>query len=205
MTKGFTLIEVLIGGAVAAVVALIAVSFLSSSVRTFQVSQASSDEDTSLVLAQKFIRRIGRVASGCARVMVLGNPSLQCQIDFTSPPTGVLTPVRFLLLGETLTYQIQTAPNVWTTRQTFPGMRDFTVCDSNQLTAGTCAILPASLNLAADTTNPRYFRYQLRGKESRRLATAVQGHAYMGAFTARNPSAFDATASYHFIYRRSGP
>lgn len=184
--RGFSLLElVVVTGLLAALV--FGVSQVSGTgARALRRASDRAKLDTSLTLAQNLVRRIGRVASACRVVVVLSVTSLECDVDFGNPPTGVLTKTRFIPSGNSLLYQHNISGR-WVNRLTYSGVNGFVVCDSNSMVAGTCPITPRGIANIANTGTNRFFRYQLSGDDS---AQNLRSVSYAGAFYMRNPTPF---------------
>jgi hypothetical protein len=198
---GISLIEVIVGALLGVGVVLIVAMSLSSSVKQERLGELQTNDRISLVLAQKHIRRVARVASSCSRTPVPGGgTALQCDVDFNIPPTGALTRVRFLPRGTSLRYEHREGA-AWVTKQTFPGIAAMVVCDPVMLAANRCPIQPAGLSTAAAPGSSRFFRYQLTSLESRVGTLVTPGFLFSGAFTMRNPASFEPKVFYHYGYR----
>ncbi len=185
--RGITLLQVLVVGTLGVIAAITLARVVSS---TSKINAEVTDKistESSVIEAQKFVRRLGRVAKDCTHVTTSGE-SLECNVDFNKPPTGVVTKIRFIMRSGLFAYQWATAtPGVWKTKLTYTGVKNFTVCDSVQITNGTCSIESKALNKFIKTPSVRYFRYELDQVDGSRSEV---GPLYSGAFYVRNPTPF---------------
>ncbi|MBI4403290.1 MAG: hypothetical protein HY537_03975 [Deltaproteobacteria bacterium] len=186
--QGITLIELAVAALVGALVLGMTGFLLTTALRSSQQQTgvgSKGDVELTLLQAQKFIRRLGRVASDCERV---SSSELTCEVDFNIPPTGVTTTVRFILNGTDLLYEWCSNPptcTTWETKTTYPNISNFEVCDQSMLVpTNTCPIAPAMTNLAP---SDNFFRYQLTGASTTATGFTFQ---YRSAFFSRNPTPF---------------
>lgn len=193
--KGFTLIELLVVVILVAVVGILASQSLHTMSKTQKNYQDHEGADYEIMSMIDLIRRVGRVAQTCAKVVVAGTPQLRCQIDLNHPPTGVFTFVRFLLVGNSLQYQSDKTGGAWTgatsTIQSASNIASFIVCDDTDMagSGAACPIIPAeiskvhSANLAGGKAG-RFFRYQI--VESLTQVQNTFQASFQAAFFVRN-------------------
>lgn len=198
--QGFSLVEIVVALAVAVIVIAMGFKAFVDMSRAGRRSIAVSDLEATLISADRFIKRVGRMATippapepavQCQKIAAgagSANDSLECNVDFGSPPGGVTTQVRFTIVDQRLEYQQFIAGN-WVRQTGYPGITGFRVCDFNDLTANTCAIAGAGMN-ALILLNPanatRFFRYQLTGQPMAPTSSSV-AIQLRGAFYARHP------------------
>lgn len=187
--RGFTLTEVSVAALLSGLNLLVLTSGLVFSSKFSSLTSENTNQAENLVVAERFIRRVGRVATACKKETVATIVALDCDVDKNSPPNGVLTKIRFIVGSHGLLHQ-EWDENLKTfkDKQKYSGISELIVCDSNDLKAGTCKIPGGENELAKNS--PRYFRYQLK--------SATSSLEVRSAFFVRNPSPFGAGISFEW-------
>ena len=215
--RGITLLELLVGLGLGGILTAMVIWGFNLRSHTSAALGQKSDVNTEMVLANRFIQRIGRAASLCRKPAAV--QSLECQIDFTRPASGAMRWVRFLMVNNgtsnALEYQWDsnndgafTATRMITR---YSQIAALTVCDNAAMnpatTPGTCDLEPIALSTlfhqyANGTVAPpmggngrtsRYFRYRI---SSAAVAAGISPDgprvqvAQQGAFYRRNPTPF---------------
>ena len=175
--------------------ALILTGVFSGVTKKAAAIQSRYETHQDLAEAQRFIRRLGRVAKSCVITSVGTNQALDCDVDFASPPKGVITKTRFVQNGSSLLYQHQEAGSIWKTKATYRGIKSFSVCDAAKITAGSCALPGKSFEVFANTVSPRFFRFEILALDAKK---GDKGERYHGAFYVRNPTPFGASIVYQW-------
>lgn len=202
MTKGFTLIEILLTLLIVGMVSAGAIMGLMSMNKFNRVAGARESQQLDLLSIGAFIQRLARSSQSCSKVALGGEMGLECLVDLNIPATGVLTRVRFIRNGTQLEYQkATTLAGLFTVAQvlqTYPNISGFLVCADNDMDlalAGNCPLLPPKLSqkavdyaLTAPTKNNRFFRFAISASRSDGKATTE--NSYQGALFVRNPTPF---------------
>lgn len=189
--NGFTVLEVAIAtllvGAVVYMTTQVARS-TSGSDRRFEDQAATQG---SLFLAFNHMVKVGRLAGGvdgtCRKVSA---SILECLIDYSNPPTGNLSKVRFAQSGQELAYQVEQG-GVFHNKVVYPGIAQLEICDDTDM-SGSCVLEPRAISSVHTTflVEPaRLFRFRLTATNG--AAKNAYTPKLQSAFYVRNPGPSD--------------
>lgn len=174
--SGLTLMEVVVSVGLMGIVLQFLPQMLVSSMKLERGFTDKTQLHQELITGLQTLKRIGRSANQCARVMASGQPTLQCSGIYFS---DVEEPVRFAVVEGALAFQRMPAPNTWATVRSYPGVIEMRICGDTEVFTGTCDI-PDTMPLTPDPTANTFYRVWLRGKVSDFEAS------YRSAFAVRN-------------------
>jgi prepilin-type N-terminal cleavage/methylation domain-containing protein len=193
-SRGLSLLEVVVALSLLGLVVYLAgrgAGTLGSGQETARATEAS---DFQLLSAVSLIQKVGRVSRICNKAILPTGASLRCQIDLSKTNSGVLSWVRFSLVGTLLQYQRDdqgdgTFSGPITVLSSFPNVGGFRICnDADMALPATCPLEPTEMN-RVHTANlggkpGRFYRFQVAGAQA-----PNQGRAFFqGAFFVRNPT-----------------
>lgn len=195
--RGMSLIELVVAlgvGGIALLLSISAFRWVTRGQKTFESALQTQASATELV---SFIQHLGRAARSCSKVVVSGNPGLQCDVDFGKIATLQINRIRLLFITDRVEEQRDTSPDgsfsTFEVAKTFPGVKTFTLCDDTDMrlsAGGTCPLLPLDLSRrreATATARPnRFFRFGIALADSEQ---AFRDVALQGSFFVRNPIA----------------
>lgn len=214
--RGLTLLELLIGASISVgtvfLVGRIMIGSTAAVSRVIGRSQVASDIGAMAGL----IGRVGRVAQSCQKP---APSTLQCNVDFNSPPTGSLTAVKFTVVAmpdgtQDLVYQKQVLSQ-WVTQIAAQNITQFTVCNDVDMRTGAsaCPIEPQAFNVRyadpsqgyGETPLPnRFFRFAISGKVNQPGSNSTPPVVIQtqSAFYLRNPGEYGV--AYQWAHSASG-
>lgn len=186
--KGFSLIEIVVCLSIVGVLTYAAGRGMKGySTNAFNLDRAEVT-NSSLALASSLILKVGALASSSGSVCTSTATTLSCEVDFNVPPTGLVTPVRFIVSNingsSALLYQFQIA-GTWQTKLTFPNITSLEVCNEGTMKAipPTCSLPNAAITNTFSSFAPsglnRFFRYRLKSLVSQGRVFSLQGAFYV--------------------------
>lgn len=199
---GFTVLELLaVVLLVGVFISVMAIGFRSS-IKAKVRAEAKGALESEMGELVSHILKVGRIAQNCEKV----TSGLECVVNFSVPPTGTWTTIRFILADADthattshIDYQSSEA-GVLVTKRSYLEMAGFDVCDDATVVANLCTIGSAAINaghasnLAAipetsRTEANRFFRFRIRAVSQSQEATDSQIQ-FQSAFYVRNPGPF---------------
>jgi len=167
--NGFTIIEIISAIGLFSALALLASDFILNSFRNIVAFERKRSLEIVSSSATRHILMIGRLATQCQKVMA--NGALQCQVDFSDPPSLTLNTVRFRPSTGVLLYEQRNPATLnWVVKTRYPGITVFDVCTDLEM-AGSCAIdsIGISDRHSSGVTNQqspsnRFFRFRIQAR-----------------------------------------
>lgn len=198
--SGFSLLELLVVVTLGLVVVFVLSGVMTTAFRGSSAVTWKGDLETEITELAEHILKVGRFAQQCLKPQ----PStLECQVDFSAPPSGTTEKVHFILNGTSVSYEKEVS-GTWNLLLTYRDIAAFDICNDSDMTAGTCNLEPTGISLrhTANLSAPppasgvppsiataanHFFRFRIVGRSQSKNATDFQGK-YQSAFFVRNPS-----------------
>lgn len=213
--RGFTIIEMVIAAAVAGVLTTIVILVIKTSSKSSQSLAFRGDSQTEMYQLAQHIMTVGRLSYGCAAT----KEALECDVDYSVPPTGKLTKVQFSFsktqgtLSDLLFKEfVGGSPTI---KRKYKYIEKIEFCDDAIMKKGQCSIEPVELsarhsqNLGSASPGPAkatadgtFFRFRITGisgqeRELKKDITKGTKMHLQSAFYVRNK---DQTVS-SLVYR----
>lgn len=191
--RGLTFLETLVAMVLGIFVILGGARVIKQAMKTQQKSASKRTSEVDLGLVHGHIIQIGRLANTCKKIAA---SELECQVDFNIPPTGSLTKVRFILVGQNLLYE-RYVPGAWKEYLHYPNITTFEICDDEDMTQKRCLIEPtvinsqhaANLTALSPTPPGKFFRFRLVAEVWITEGKVQEfSPSIYGAFFTRNPA-----------------
>lgn len=203
--RGVSILQVSIGLILSAAFIVFVMKVLPKTLKIAGGSAGQNETRADMANLLRQILQTGRLASTCQKVTTSGPDSvaLECKVDFSNPPTGTLSDVRFYWEAGSpfLKYQTKSG-GTWNDTLSFGSkavpISSFILCAGPEMgTVPTCAIKPTAMsaNFGAlqnvnqgkappvDYSN-RFFRFQITSKIPGSDAPA---YSLQSGFFVRNP------------------
>lgn len=187
-TKGFSLLELLVGIAAMAILlvgAITVVPKLAGFSRSTGERWAARSQNAQAIL---HIQQVGRLAQSCSKI---DTDHLQCRINFAPNASKNLQDVRFRFdsAAEKIRYERKDGAN-WNQLLEYINVAKFVVCDLSAMSGGNCSITPPSLNVLAvnhSASGGRFFRVAISGRVPAETPDAL-APVLQTAFFVRHPT-----------------